>query len=309
MKFSFNHRRPLTSSGSVFYRTCVLGISIVFAAYKWLQAKACHVLGTRPSATCVVLYYHSVPSECRDSFAHQMDVLRNLALPINLNAPPTMLPGFRYAAITFDDAFEDVIHEAVPELVKRDIPAIVFAVVSVLGQTATWWPESSPERNRRIASVEQLRTLPYEQIGIGAHTMTHPRLSALDKDSARGEITRCRSKLEDLVGRKIETFSFPYGDFSQDMVRWCEEGGYSRVFTTEHRNAFVSPEDFVVGRVKVEPTDWRMEFQLKLIGAYFWLPRVSAAKHKLLATARKLGRQRSWIRGQRDQTGFDAHIK
>ncbi len=41
-----------------------------------------------------------------------------------------------------------------------------------------------------------------------------------------------------------------------------------------------------MGRVRVDPTDWPLEFHLKLMGAYRWLPMAIALKRRLLATVR-----------------------
>jgi hypothetical protein len=43
------------------------------------------------------------------------------------------------------------------------------------------------------------------------------------------------------------------------------------------------PGEFVLGRISVEPTDWALEFRLKLLGAYRWLPQAIALKRKLKA--------------------------
>jgi peptidoglycan/xylan/chitin deacetylase (PgdA/CDA1 family) len=168
--------------------------------------------------------------------------------------------------------------------VKRKVPALFFVTTGVLGQLAAWWPEAAPERNRRIATAEQLQQLPGEWIGVGAHTLTHPRLSELDQERAKREILEPRHTLEVLLGRKIETFSFPYGDFNDALVRWCREAGYKRVFTTQHKSAFEDSGEFVVGRVKAEPTDWSLEFRLKLLGGYLWRPWASALKRRFFAT-------------------------
>ena len=267
---------------SVLRRTLMLVMSAGFWGYQSLRGIFLRLLGRTPPATCIILYYHSIPSEDRNAFARQVEMLARIARPVSLNDVPTLLPGTRYAAITFDDGFADVIENAVPELVKRKVPALFFVTTGVLGQLAAWWPEAAPERNRRIATAEQLRQLPGEWIGIGTHTVTHPRLSELDEEDAKHEILEPRHRLEALLGRKIETFSFPYGDFNDALVRCCQEAGYKRIFTTQHKSAFQGSEEFVVGRVKAEPTDWSLEFRLKLLGGYFWRPWASALKRRLL---------------------------
>jgi len=262
----------------------MLVVSACFWGYLSLKGAFQRLLGRTAPATCIILYYHSVPSKNRKAFAKQVEMLAQIARPVSVNDVSTLEPGTRYAAVTFDDGFEDAIENAVPELIKRNVPAVFFVTTGVLGQPAAWWPETAPERNRRIATAEQLQQLPSEWIGLGAHTLTHPRLSQLDEEHAKREILQSRDQLEALLGRKIETFSFPYGDFNDTLVGWCREGGYKRVFTTQHTYAFEHSGEFVVGRVKAEPTDWTLEFRLKLLGGYLWRPWASALKRRFFAT-------------------------
>jgi peptidoglycan/xylan/chitin deacetylase (PgdA/CDA1 family) len=262
----------------------MLVVSVGFCGYLSLRNMFSRFRGRIAPSTCIVLYYHSIPSKDREAFAKQVEMLARIARPVSVIDMPILEAGKRYAAVTFDDGFEDAVENAVPELVKRNVPAVFFVTTGVLGQPAAWWPETAPERHRPIATAEQLQQLPREWIGIGAHTVTHPRLSALDEAQAKREILEPRQKLEGLLGRKIETFSFPYGDFNDTLVRWCREVGYKRIFTTQHKNAFQPSEEFVVGRVKAEPTDWNLEFRLKLQGGYLWRPWASALKRRVLAT-------------------------
>jgi peptidoglycan/xylan/chitin deacetylase (PgdA/CDA1 family) len=268
----------------VLRRAFMLVVSAGFWGYLSLRDMFLRLLGRIAPSTCIVLYYHSIPSKDRDAFAKQVEMLAQIARPVSVNDMPTLEAGKRYAAITFDDGFEDAIENAVPELVKRNVPAVFFVTTGVLGEPAAWWPETAPERHRPIATAERLQQLPREWIGIGAHTVTHPRLSELDEAQAKREILESREKLEGLLGRRIETFSFPYGDFNDTLVRWCRDAGYKRIFTTQHKYAFQPAEEFVVGRVKAEPTDWNLEFRLKLLGGYLWRPWASALKRRVLAT-------------------------
>jgi len=263
-------------------RVLKLGISVVFFAGVVLRRMCTRMIGGTPAATSVILYYHSIAAEHRAAFARQMDTVLRLTMPIDEENVPSIVPGRYYSVITFDDGFEDAVENAVPELVQRKIHATFFVTVDALGKPAAWWPPSDPERTRPLATPEQLRSLPRERIRIAAHTMTHPRLSSLAEGEARYEIAEPRQRLRSLMGCEIKSLSFPYGDFNEDVVRWAREAGYERAYTTQHQQAVFGPHQFLVGRVKAEPTDWPLEFRLKLLGGYFWLPQAIALKRRLL---------------------------
>jgi len=68
---------------------------------------------------------------------------------------------------------------------------------------------------------------------IGSHTLTHPFLTRLAPREAREEIFASKKRLEDLFGRAIEHFCYPYGDWNAAVRDWVIEGGYRTACTTE----------------------------------------------------------------------------
>src|SRR5438046_2886071 len=88
---------------------------------------------TQPAAKCVVLQYHSVAPPHRSRFARQMDELLRWSTPIAAGHSEPLRAGERYAAVTFDDGFECVIENAIPELTLRRIPATLFIVSNSFG--------------------------------------------------------------------------------------------------------------------------------------------------------------------------------
>jgi len=237
------------------------------------------LLGKGKKATGVVLYYHSVPQLYRAQFQAQMTLVAKHARPVALTDLNHLAAGSHSVAITFDDALESVVTNAVPVLLQLNIPATVFAVTDVLGTTPAWgkWYYSPDER---VMSTEQLCSLP-KLICVGSHSLTHPDLAVVSAEVADREITHSREKLESLVQRPVTLFGFPYGSFNSATLRYCRDAGYVRVFTTEPTLVPRDANEFVVGRVPVDPWDWRLEFRLKMLGAYSWLPYVRAAKHKI----------------------------
>jgi len=271
-------------------RIVKFGISLTVYAVSAVGAFVNRLTGHGARSSCVVVYYHSVDAAHRIRFAKQMDQLLSYAKPIVTTETAKLKPGTRHAAVTFDDGFKNFYECALPELVKRGIPATVFVISDAIGKT--FGPAGYPED---VMSLEQIRALPENLVTIGSHTMTHPFLPSINPDEAKREIALSRAKLEQQLHRNIELFSFPYGGFNQKLVEICREAGYRRVFSTLPYFAFQERNEFVTGRVRVDPTDWPLEFRLKLAGAYRWLPWAFELKRKILAntfTQSMLGRKR-----------------
>jgi hypothetical protein len=76
--------------------------------------------GRKRKGLCVVLYYHSVPAELRGEFARQLDVVLQKAKTIGVADRVSLEQSNLYAAVTFDDAFENFVDVALPELTKSN---------------------------------------------------------------------------------------------------------------------------------------------------------------------------------------------
>ena len=111
--------------------------------------------------------------------------------------------------------------------------------------------------------------------------MSHPFLPSIDLDKAADEIALSRKTLEEKLNRKVLLFSFPFGGFNEKHVEFCRQAGYARIFSTLPQLASLNPHEFLTGRVRVDPTDWPIEFKLKLAGAYRWLPWAFKLKRKV----------------------------
>jgi peptidoglycan/xylan/chitin deacetylase (PgdA/CDA1 family) len=261
-------------------------ISLLVFAGDMIRKTLERAIGIRRGGKCVVLYYHSVPPAERELFAAQLDLI-SLHVRVIRTADIAGCAGgsetrLDCAAITFDDGFENFLTQALPELEKRGLPATVFVIGEGMSR------EFGSDRVReRLLSLDQVRILPTELVSIGSHTSTHPMLTFLGENESRREIEESRMKLQEMLGRQVNEFSFPFGDFNERMVEFCREAGYDRVYTTLPGFAPEGPNDFVVGRVRVDPTDWPLEFRLKLAGAYRWLPMAFKLKRRIASASRR----------------------
>jgi len=238
------------------------------------------LFGKTPPGSGVVLYYHHVDRVHRDDFARQMRHLRRCVQPVRADHRESLAPGARVAAVTFDDGYLSILENAKPELERLGIPATAFIVSDFLGQTL----ESDP--TERCMTAEELRGLASDLIAIGSHTARHTRMSVVDANRGHDELQRSRQTLEQILGRDVTLFCFPYGAYHSEAIEWCSRAGYERVFTCDPITAFQAPGEFVTGRVSVEPTDWPLEFHLKVVGAYRWLATAIALKRRLVRLSR-----------------------
>lgn len=227
----------------------------------------------RKRGAVVTLCYHGVSDEMRESFRRQAEVLAECAISSKeLESRKTgRRTGIR-VCVTFDDAFENLLRNALPLLEQYHIPATVFAVAENLGETPRWtMPAGHPEANVRLMDARQLAELAAKHnVTIGSHTATHLDLATLPTECIRSELMRSRRELERLISQPVVELALPYGSFNDTVLRVAREAGYARVYTLEPRGHCPQHESFIIGRFAMSPDAWPIEFALTIRGCYAW---------------------------------------
>jgi peptidoglycan/xylan/chitin deacetylase (PgdA/CDA1 family) len=120
-------------------------------------------------------------------------------------------------------------------------------------------PEAD-ELARPLTSAELRELAESELVEIGAHTVTHPVLAQLPPDRQQDEIAGSRRELEDVLGRSVTSFAYPYGgpgDFDETTVSLVRDAGFDCACSTFAGRVDASTDVFRVPRVVVR--DWSGE--------------------------------------------------
>jgi peptidoglycan/xylan/chitin deacetylase (PgdA/CDA1 family) len=138
----------------------------------------------------------------------------------------------RRIVLTFDDDYANVLQHAVAPMAQTRFHGVQFLPVNFLGKSNEW-DVALGEALEPIMDASQVRDWLAAGHDIGAHSLTHPSLTRLAPAQAREEIFSSKKKLEDLFGRAIEHFCYPYGDCNSIVRDWVIEAGYRTAATTE----------------------------------------------------------------------------
>jgi peptidoglycan/xylan/chitin deacetylase (PgdA/CDA1 family) len=209
------------------------------------------------------------------------DVLR-FTKPLRAEDSPALNNGTRYVAVTLDDGFRSIISNALPVLRERKIPATVFVPSGNLGKPPAWLSQSSHQDSGEfVMTAEELLHVNEDPlISIGSHCVSHPNLLSLSPESAATEILESKRDLETILKQEITLLAFPYGAFSSSHTALAKEGGYKRAFSGL-ADLTDNVSSYVMGRVRVDPKDWTIEFRLKLLDCYRWHPLASSLKRRI----------------------------
>jgi peptidoglycan/xylan/chitin deacetylase (PgdA/CDA1 family) len=94
-------------------------------------------------------------------------------------------------------------------------------------------------------------------VDVGAHTLTHPVLTAVSAGEQWEEIDGGRRQLEHVVGKPIRLFSYPYGGhdaFDEATHQLVRDAGYTLACTATGGLASVADDPFQIPRIAVG--DW-----------------------------------------------------
>jgi peptidoglycan/xylan/chitin deacetylase (PgdA/CDA1 family) len=262
-------------------RLIKLLISIIFGAYDVLVK----LPGGRRPGTCVVINYHSIFEETKSRFSKQLDLLPCLAKPILAGKEFIFEKNQRYVAVTVDDVFCSFVLNGLPELCKRNIPVTLFPPTGFLGRKSSWDDYGGENKvGEEVISIDELKHIAkFNTVDFGSHSVTHSDLARQPKEVARQELQDSKTSLEAIIGREITAVSFPYGSHGPRELQLAGETGYKFYFDSTPQQIFSAMKGGLIGRMDVQPTDWDIEFRLKVCGAYRWIRVASIWKKKLRA--------------------------
>ena len=122
------------------------------------------------------------------------------------------------------------------------------------------WANSEPiaRSTHRSLTLEELRSLGQgELVEIGAHTVTHPFLSAHSLAVQRNEIQESKAHLEQLLERSVTSFAYPFGDYTPETVPLMPEAGFTCACSTVEDTVWTQSDRFQLPRFGVE--NWNGE--------------------------------------------------
>jgi peptidoglycan/xylan/chitin deacetylase (PgdA/CDA1 family) len=226
----------------------------------------------------VILCYHGVaPSSVAsdpdfmrvppDRFRSQVEALREagfsfvtvreLARRAQGGTPPAGM-----AALSFDDGWDDNHAVVLPILRELKLTATVYVATGLIGQPNPWLPLSA---GARMMTVQELRDLHEAGFELGAHTVTHPDLSRLDRPSCLREMVDSRETLERETGAAVDTFAYPFCHYGPAAIDAAKEAGFLCAVTCQGRGGWAPLE---MKRALITGKDGWATFLLKIADAY-----------------------------------------
>jgi peptidoglycan/xylan/chitin deacetylase (PgdA/CDA1 family) len=146
------------------------------------------------------------------------------------------------AVVTFDDGLRSTVENALPVLKEYGVPATHYLVPGLFGE---------PFEGARVMDRGDVSALVARGHEIGAHTMTHPDLTAVDRRTARREIAESRDAIAAITGEKPTSFAYPYGAFDDTVTDLVREAGYETATTVIGSDIVDFTAPFTLSRITI----------------------------------------------------------
>ena len=233
---------------------------------RWITATHRNASGQAP---VMVLFYHRVADDAPNAwtitwqrFQEQMDWIRHTYRIVSLVEAQRRLASGQndqpVVAVTFDDGYADNCRAAVPWLIDEGIPFTYFVATRhvLLGEPFAHDVEAGAPQSPN--SPEELREMANAGVEIGAHTRRHLDLGAIDDESVlHEEIVGSKRDLEEITGRAVRYFAFPFGmpqNMSSQAFRVAFRAGFWGVCSAYGAYNLPGADSFHLQRIHGDPS-------------------------------------------------------
>ncbi len=228
----------------------------------WWNARA----AAAKRAPVMILFYHRVADDnangwtcSRRVFERQMRWLKRHCDCVSLaEAQRRIREGNTRpaAVVTFDDGYGENNDFALPLLVREKIPCTYFVTLHHVRHGMPFPHDMRMGNTFRPNTLDDLRHWAAEGIDIGAHTRTHPDVGKID-DRARleDEIVTAGEELQQLLGRSVRYFAFPFGlpdNMQPAAFELAFEAGYDGVCSAYGAYNFPGDDPFHLQRIHAD---------------------------------------------------------
>ena len=150
-----------------------------------------------------------------------------------LPAKPVML--------TFDDSIEGQYTIGVPEMDKYGFKGVFFLMTISIGKP-------------RYMTKEQIKELTDKGHAMESHTWDHHMVTKLKGDDFEKQFGGANKTIEDITGKKVTYFAYPFGIWGASVFPELEKAGYKMSFILSTKRDSINPLQTV--RRMIVPTQW-----------------------------------------------------
>jgi peptidoglycan/xylan/chitin deacetylase (PgdA/CDA1 family) len=210
--------------------------------------------------------------------------------------------------ITFDDGWKENIDNVIPIMIEYNVPVTFFVSTDPVENGGVFWwsyvtkygkkylnTDNTIKKMRQIResrreelikhledrfssrmireamSIEDVKEIAkLSQVAVGCHTVHHVMMPQCTDEELDYEIRSSKEKLESWIGKPVNYFSYPEGDYNLHVKETVKKYGFNLAATTDNR--FISDKDdlFSLPRFWVRGEGSFNEAKCQMLG--IWVP-------------------------------------
>ena len=162
----------------------------------------------------------------------------------------------RPIVLTFDDGYTDNYTNLLPLMQQYGYRGVLYLLGDFDIRYNKWDADLDPTEPRsEIMNAEQKAAFAAAGWEIGAHTMSHVRLTELPLPEAVEEIQRSKLALEAALRTPVVSFAYPFGDCNAEVKNVVREAGFALGIATDTGGMNLEDDRMQVFRVNMFPNE------------------------------------------------------
>lgn len=158
--------------------------------------------------------------------------------------------------LTFDDGYTDNYTNLLPLMQQYGYRGVLYLLGDFDIRYNKWDADFDPTEPRsEIMDLAQKRAFVAAGWEVGAHTMSHPRLTTLPLPVAATEIRRSKTELETALHTQIVSFAYPYGDCDEAVKNAVRAAGFALGIATDTGGMHLEADRMQVFRINMFPNE------------------------------------------------------
>ena len=156
--------------------------------------------------------------------------------------------------LTFDDGYTDNFTNLLPLMQQYGYRGVLYLLGDSDIRYNKWDADFDlAEPRAEIMDLAQKQAFVAAGWEIGAHTMSHPRLTTLPLPEAAAEIQRSKTELETTLQTEVVSFAYPYGDCNEAVKNAVRAAGFALGVATDTGGMHLEDDRMQVFRINMFP--------------------------------------------------------
>ncbi len=202
-------------------------------------------------------------------FKLQMFIIKILGYKtISLNEFLNFLKGVKISVkkpiiITFDDGYENNYTTAYPILKKMKLTATICICTGFIGKKGAIFEKEKKIKGKMpedYLTKEEIIGMFQNGISFCSHGVNHFYMDEPEGMNLENEITESKEKLEKLLDKEINFFSYPYGRYNKNTIDALKNAGYFGAFTTKRGKVSQKDNPYELKRLVIKGYNRRLNF-------------------------------------------------